>query len=100
MDKVTENFGVLVLDNTKRSNDVQELISWYRANPHPPDYKIGADVFWAMSAATAKSDAEVEHDMKERERGAVGNTRRAGRKVSVQQLDEDGHVVHDDLELV
>ena len=58
--QVTENYGVLVLDNTKRSNDVQDLITWYRANPHLPDFKIGKPIFWAMYQATAKSEEDIE----------------------------------------
>lgn len=36
MDQTTENYECLVLDNTSRSNKIEEIVYWYKANIHKP----------------------------------------------------------------
>lgn len=100
MDRVTSDFGVLVLDNTKRGTDITDLISWYRADPHLPAFRMGRPIFWALDAATAKSEEDIESDARARQ-AQPSNNRRGG-IVAIEQLDEAGAVVpqRDDLELV
>jgi hypothetical protein len=45
MDQCTENFECLVIDNTTKSNKIEDMVFWYKADSHP-DYKIGAPAFW------------------------------------------------------
>ena len=45
MDKCTENFECLVLDNTSRSNNLEDCVFWYKAKPHGA-FKVGSDHFW------------------------------------------------------
>jgi hypothetical protein len=45
MDQCTENFEALVIDNTSKSNKIEDMVFWYKAEEHPP-YKIGAPAFW------------------------------------------------------
>ena len=45
MDQCTENFECLVIDNTTRSNKIQEQVYWYKAEDHE-DFKIGSKQFW------------------------------------------------------
>ena len=47
MNKCTENFECLVLDNTSRSNKIEDVVFWYKAPLRPVgSFKIGAPQFW------------------------------------------------------
>ena len=41
MDQCTENFECLVIDNTTKSNRIDDMVYWYKAENHPP-FRIGA----------------------------------------------------------
>jgi hypothetical protein len=45
MDSCTENFECLVLDNTSRSNKLNECVFWYKACVRAP-FKIGSESMW------------------------------------------------------
>jgi hypothetical protein len=45
MDQCTENFECLVIDNTAKSNRIEDMVFWYKAEEHQ-HYKIGAPAFW------------------------------------------------------
>jgi len=45
MDQCTENFECLVINNTSKSNKIEDMVFWYKADNHPP-FKIGAPSFW------------------------------------------------------
>lgn len=45
MDKVTENYGCLVVANNARSNNLLDQVFWYRAREHPP-FRLCAPVLW------------------------------------------------------
>lgn len=45
MDQCTENFECLVIDNTTKSNKIEDMVYWYKADDHP-HFKIGAPSFW------------------------------------------------------
>lgn len=46
MDIVTDNFGCLVLDNTSRSNKLEDCLFWYKAKFPIRDVKIGSRELW------------------------------------------------------
>lgn len=48
MDVATEDYRVLVLDNTATSNKFQDRVFFYKADPTmiPKDWKFGAESFW------------------------------------------------------
>jgi hypothetical protein len=45
MDQCTENFECLVIDNTSKSNKIEDMVFWYKADDHE-DFTIGAPEFW------------------------------------------------------
>jgi hypothetical protein len=45
MNQCTENFECLVIDNTAKSNKIEDMVYWYKADSHPP-FKMGAPEFW------------------------------------------------------
>ena len=47
MNSCTENFECLVLDNTSRSNKIEDVVFWYKAKVHPEgSFRIGSPQFW------------------------------------------------------
>ena len=45
MNQCTENFECLVIDNTCKSNKIEDMCMWYKGDAHPP-FKMGSSVFW------------------------------------------------------
>lgn len=45
LDQCTENYECLVIDNTTRSNKLEDQVFWYKADDLD-DFKVGADIFW------------------------------------------------------
>jgi hypothetical protein len=48
MDQCTNDFSCLVIDNTRQSNDVEDQVFWYKAEPHD-DFRVGCDRYWKYS---------------------------------------------------
>lgn len=46
MDACTENYECLVLDNTVRSNKIQDCVFWYKASVRK-NFKVGGEDLWA-----------------------------------------------------
>lgn len=44
----TENYGVLVLDNTKQTNNIEDVVFWYKADMHEgsKNFRMGHPEFW------------------------------------------------------
>ena len=45
MDSCTENYECLVLDNTSKSNKIQDCVFWYKATVRK-NFRIGSDALW------------------------------------------------------
>lgn len=62
MDNITEGYGCLVIDNTSKSNKLEECVYWYEAENHEP-YTLGSKFFWQMHNENVNDDDddEVEH---------------------------------------
>jgi hypothetical protein len=48
LDKCTQNYECLVLDNTGTSTAVTDCIYWYRATTDLPEFKIGSQVYYDL----------------------------------------------------
>ena len=47
LDTCTENYECLVLDNTSKSNKIEDVVFWYKAKIRPEkSFRIGAPQFW------------------------------------------------------
>jgi hypothetical protein len=46
MDQCTENFECLVIDNTSRSNKLEDQVFWYKAADHPP-FRLCDQSLWS-----------------------------------------------------
>lgn len=68
MDQCTENYECLVIDNTVKSNKLQEQVFWYKAEPHE-DFKVGSRQFWDPAR-----NAEVRRQREAAEMAALEGT--------------------------
>ena len=58
LDKTTEDFECLVVQNNVQSNKLVDLIRWYKAEMHT-DFKLCAKELWDQSAELAARDDEL-----------------------------------------
>ena len=68
MDQTTENYECLVINNNSKSNNLEDQVFWYKAEPHA-DFKLGSKELWdyhnqnyISSGNTIKRDEEKEWD--------------------------------------
>ena len=72
----TENFECLVINNNAKSNNLQDQIFWYKAQPHG-DFKLGSKEFWEISKDLNSDDEEESYDPNSgRKRGPKINVRK------------------------
>jgi hypothetical protein len=78
MDQCTENYECLVINNTTKSNKLQEQVFWYKADAHN-DFKLGSKEFWELSKDINSDDEEERFD--------PSNTKKRGQgpKISVKK---------------
>ncbi len=62
MDACTENFECLVIDNTSRSNRLEDQVFWYKAEIHEP-FSIGSRELWELHNQTGADDDENEEEL-------------------------------------
>ena len=62
MDACTENFECLVIDNTSRSNRLEDQVFWYKADLHEP-FTIGSRQLWELHNQTGADDDEQEEEL-------------------------------------
>lgn len=65
LDSTTNNYEALVLDNTSRSNKIEDQVFWYRADPNRK-FRMGSPAMWAFhkKAYNPKHDQDPEEDSK------------------------------------
>lgn len=59
MDQCTENYECLVIDNTSKSNRLEDCVFWYKADNHP-DFRVGAPQFWINNHKYMRRNEEEE----------------------------------------
>ena len=62
MNQCTENYECLVIDNTSKSSQLNDIVYWYKAQEHPP-FKIGAPEFWQYHSNNYADNDEEEEDV-------------------------------------
>jgi len=79
-------FGCLVIDNTTRSNKIEDQVFWYRADD-PGEFKAGAEVFWEHHY----NNYQEEDSDKSEDEGFDPNNYRRGKKINlnIKQLGRD-----------
>ena len=61
MDQCTENYECLVINNTAKSNKLQDQVFWYKADAHN-DFKLGSKEFWELSKDINSDDEDEKYD--------------------------------------
>tara|TARA_B100000575_G_C23140054_1_gene663213 strand:+ start:895 stop:1716 length:822 start_codon:yes stop_codon:yes gene_type:complete len=62
MDQCTSNFECLVIDNTTKSNKIEDMVYWYKADKHP-EFKLGAPEFWQHHSNNYSNREEEDDDI-------------------------------------
>jgi hypothetical protein len=57
LDRCTQNFEALVLDNTQSSTKIEDCIFWHKATLELPSFKIGKKIFFTLSDRYKRDDA-------------------------------------------
>lgn len=52
LEKYTSGYGCIVIDNTARSNKVDDVVFWYRADKDPGDFRVGGDHYWGFGCGS------------------------------------------------
>ena len=78
MDQCTENYECLVINNNAKSNKLQDLIFWYKAEPHP-NFKLGSKEFWELSKDINSDDEDNPYDpnTRDKKKGPKINVRKS-----------------------
>ena len=59
-DACTENNECIVLDNTVKSNNVEDMVFWYKADIGLPEFRIASDKIWKVHYKYHRTYAEME----------------------------------------
>ena len=102
LDKCTENHSALVLDNTSKTNNIEDCVFWYRASPELGDFKLGKPKYWKLASVMHKDDEQRRSEERERrimDRDAEQRIARKGIS-HVQMRDEKGEAISSEDEVV
>ena len=61
MDNCTEDFQCLVIDNSSKSNKIEDQVFWYKAEPHKP-FKIGSKKLWNYNDTHYNTEYDSDSD--------------------------------------
>lgn len=61
LDQCTNNFECLVIHNNAKTNNIQDMVFWYKAETRP-DFKLGSKEYWEMSKGIDSDDDEEAFD--------------------------------------
>lgn len=63
LDQCTENFECLVIDNTTKSNKIEDTVFWYKAHEHE-NFEVCLPTYWEMSRNLIEDDDDDDDDPK------------------------------------
>lgn len=86
MEKCTEDYGCMVIDNVSKSSKIEDTVYWYRADSHD-DFKVGSSAIWRYNDRVLKRRIEqesakmlVNEDFVEKQKEQRADTRRRNKK--------------------
>ena len=59
MDQCTENYECLVIDNTTKSNKLEDTVFWYKAD-QTPNFRVCLNDYWELSKQMKEDEPDVE----------------------------------------
>lgn len=60
MDKCTQNYEAIILDNTCVSTVPDECVFWYKASLNIPDFKLGKSIFYKLTDENKRTSVSIE----------------------------------------
>jgi hypothetical protein len=81
LDQTTENYECLVVDNTSKSNKIEDQLFYYRAEEAPP-FTIGSKQVWQENNAHLGSDSDGDEPFDAKKTGKKGKVFLEVKKVS------------------
>ena len=99
LQRCTENYSALVLDNTKSTSEISECLYWYKASTNIPRFRIGKDIFWRLAEKhrrTPEDRARNETDRVAISRLEAKKKERENRVTVVQRQDANGKTLKED----
>ena len=60
----TENYECLVLDNTSKSNKIEDVVFWYKAHFPLPKFRIGTKELWLYHKKSCKAGTESKSEIR------------------------------------
>ena len=95
MDATTANFGSMVLDNTSKSNEIEDCVYWYRARIDLPGFRLGRKIYWKLDRKCKRKEVLNSEDaMDEIAQLGAPQDKNSRRITNVQTTDETGTVVN------
>jgi hypothetical protein len=89
MDRCTQNYECLCLDNTQQGGSVQECVFWYKASADIHDFKVGSKVFFKLDEKTRRPPAEIKSQLPPESLAPVRSGRKQTLCVIKEQDDAD-----------
>jgi energy-coupling factor transporter ATP-binding protein EcfA2 len=56
LDACTQEYSCLVLDNTAVTNQMEDCLFWYKAEMHPPPFRLGRQIYWDLARRHTRTD--------------------------------------------
>ena len=95
LDRCTDNYGAIVLDQTCPTSNIEDSVFWYRSELELPPFKLGRSVFHKMSNKHAKTPAQRRQ---EAEFKVVGTSDK--RITHVERTDHRGRTIPEDRSVI
>ena len=99
LDRCTNNYSALVLDNTQPTSELSDCLFWYRAKLDIPPFRLGNDIFWRLSekhTRSSKERARSESDRQAVQRLESVSNGKKDRVTVVQRQDANGKILKED----
>lgn len=61
LSQLTDGYGCMVIDNTSRSNKLEDNVFWYQAEDHPT-FTVGSKEFWLMHNQNVANECDEEDE--------------------------------------
>lgn len=99
MDRCTQNFECLCLDNTLNSGTIQDCVFWYKASASVDPFKLGARIFFSLDRKTKRPAGQSQILQDDDTQGLLGGgsgrggggggTRKTGTLVVIKEVDAE-----------
>jgi len=91
MDATTSNFGSMVLDNTSKSNEIEDCVYWYRARIDVPEFKLGKESYWKLDKKCRREEEITSSSNFMDDIAQMNNNDKTSKRITVvQTTDENG----------